>query len=180
MNHLMIDLETLGTSSNAVVVSISAVVFDMSTGEIGEEFEIGLDKDQQLLKGGVIDEDTVNWWAEQSDEAKAELERLVKIDVDEALNSFATWLKNQFKAPSKVKMWGNGATFDNVIVRNLFERHGIKIPIPYYCDKDVRTLTYLTKTQPKKYEFTGVKHRGIDDCKHQIKYCCDAYASVPK
>jgi len=175
MNHVMLDIETLSTDSNALVVSISAVQFDMTTGEIGEKFEIGLDQDQQTAKGAVIDEETVKWWSEQSQEARDMLNRLEKIDVDMALDSFALWVKTNFKAPSKIKLWGNGATFDNVIVENLFKRHDVKFPIPYYCHKDVRTLTYLTKTQPRKYEFTGVKHNGIDDCLHQIKYCVDGY-----
>ena len=38
MNHLMIDLETMGNKPNAPVVSIGAVFFEPSTGELGEEF----------------------------------------------------------------------------------------------------------------------------------------------
>lgn len=178
--HIMLDIETMGTGSNAVVVSISAIIFDMATGELGDTFEIGLDMKEQTLKGGEIDQDTVNWWAKQSDEAKAELDRLDKKIVEVALERFNQWISDNFPAPSKIKLWGNGATFDNVIVRNLFKRHDIKFVIPYYADKDVRTLTYLTKTNARKFEFEGIKHRGIDDCKHQIKYCVDGYQKIQK
>lgn len=62
MNHFMLDIETLGTNNNALVVSISAVQFDMSSNEIGDKFEIGLNKEQQLEKGAIIDQSTIDWW----------------------------------------------------------------------------------------------------------------------
>ena len=174
-DHIMIDLETLGTGSNAVVVSISAVIFDMKTGTLGNEFEIGLDNREQVKKGGIIDKETVEWWAKQDQDAKDELSRLIKQPVTDALNSFNKWIKANFNVPSKIKLWGNGATFDNVIVRNLYKRHDIEFLIPFYADKDVRTFTYLEKVNTRAFEFVGVKHRGIDDCKHQIKYCTETY-----
>jgi hypothetical protein len=174
----MLDIETLGTSSNALVISISAVIFDMSSKEVGEKFEIGLNQEQQLTNGAIIDEETVEWWDKQSDEAKEMLERLEKIDITEALNKFNSWVKANFSAPSKIKLWGNGATFDNVIVENLYKRHDIKFAIPYYAHKDVRTLAYAAKINTFKYKFEGVKHNGIDDCLHQINYCQDAYIKI--
>lgn len=178
LNHIMLDIETLGTGSNAVVVSISAIIFDIKTGDIGECFEVGIDTNEQVIKGGIIDQETIDWWDKQSGEAKSELSRLLKEPVYDALTSFNDFIKRNFTAPSKIKLWGNGATFDNVIVRNLFKRQGIDFKIPYYADMDVRTLVYLAKVNTKSYDFTGVKHRGIDDCKHQIKYCVDGYRKI--
>jgi len=43
MKHVMVDLETLSLNNNAVVVSISAVEFDLETGELGKTFEEGID-----------------------------------------------------------------------------------------------------------------------------------------
>jgi len=176
----MLDLETLGTDSNSVVVSISAVIFDMQTGKIGNTFEIGLDTYAQEKNGGITDEETLAWWAKQNQAAKDELARLIKVPVDEALSEFNIFIKKNFTAPSKIKLWGNGATFDNVILRNLYKRHNVNFVVPYYADKDVRTFTYLEKVNTRAYEFVGVKHRGIDDCKHQIKYCTDTYINNRK
>jgi len=178
MNHIMLDIETKGNTSNALVVSISAVIFDMSSKDIGDKFEIGLNEEQQLEKGAVIDQETLDWWEQQSKEAKEMLDRLEKVDINEALEKFNNWIKDNFSAPSKIKLWGNGATFDNVIVENLYKRHGIKFAIPYYCHKDVRTLTYAAKLNTFAYKFEGVKHNGIDDCLHQINYCQDAYHKI--
>lgn len=180
MKDIMLDIETLSTDSNALVLSISAVIFDIESKEIGDCFEIGLNKEQQLKKGARVDAQTVKWWNEQSDEAKAMLERLTRVGIEEALNLFNDWITSNFKAVSKINLWGNGATFDNVIVENLYKRHDIEFAVPYYCHRDVRTLVRLAKINTRAYDFQGIKHNGIDDCLHQIKYCQDAYSKLNK
>jgi exodeoxyribonuclease VIII len=61
-----------------------------------------------------------------------------------------------------------------VILRNLYKRCGFEFPTPFWSDRDVRTLVDIGDVDTSQYKFEGVKHRGIDDCKHQIKYCIDA------
>jgi len=171
MTDIMLDLETLGTDSNSVVISISAVEFNRRTGKIGREFEIGLDKFEQIEKGGVVDTATVEWWAEQSEDAKEEINRLHKQLVAIALNQYADWVRQS----TANTVWGNGATFDNVILENLFKRHGVNYPTKFWDNRCVRTLCDLLRINPKKTKFIGVKHRGIDDCKHQITYCMKGF-----
>ena len=43
MQHLMIDLETLGTDPTAPIVAIGAVFFNPKTGELGAEFIATID-----------------------------------------------------------------------------------------------------------------------------------------
>ena len=38
LGHIMVDLETMGRNSNAVICSIGAVEFDINTGQTGREF----------------------------------------------------------------------------------------------------------------------------------------------
>jgi exodeoxyribonuclease VIII len=166
----MVDLETFGTDSNSVIVSISAVVFDRATGEIIDTFEKGLNIKQQLDNGGVMDADTIMWWLSQSKEAQSELTKLGQTDISLALGEFAGFCSKN----GVYKIWGNGATFDNVILRNLYKRCGFEFPTPFWSDRDVRTLVDIGDVDTSQYKFEGVKHRGIDDCKHQIKYCIDA------
>ena len=47
--------------------------------------------------------------------------------------------------------------------------------LPYWCDRDVRTIVSLGKIDTRDFKFTGVKHSTIDDCLHQINYCKVAY-----
>ena len=44
---LMVDIETMGVSSNAVIASIAAVQFNINTGETGEKFEAYVDLKNQ-------------------------------------------------------------------------------------------------------------------------------------
>lgn len=173
MKHVMLDLETLGTGSNAVIVSISAVVFDpFKPLEIYEStFHKGLNILEQLVTQGVeIDLDTIRWWQQQDDEAKRILIETQTYSVAYVLNEFNKFLED-LKSPD-LSLWGNGATFDCVILRNLYKRHNHKFILPYYADKDVRTITQLvdySQVLERSGEFNGVKHYGIDDCKHQVK-----------
>lgn len=173
MLDLMLDLETLSTDSNALVTTISAVQFDKKTGEIGKEFEIGLRWDEQQSKGASLDVKTIEWWLTQSKDAQKTMMRKRQVNVNEALQSFNSWIgesfSNEFNA---VKLWGNGVGFDNTILRSLYKRHDVEFVLPYWCDNDVRTWVSIKGINPREFEFEGVKHRGIDDCKHQIKYCC--------
>ena len=71
MNHLMIDLETMGNKPNAPIVSIGAVFFEPSTGELGEEFYRVVSLKSSMDGGAVPDPDTIMWWMQQSEEARS-------------------------------------------------------------------------------------------------------------
>lgn len=169
--EIMLDLETLSTDSNAVVVSISAIEFDRYTGEMLNAFERRLNIQQQIEANAVMDSSTVMWWLEQSKEAQNELTRLPEHEVIGVLREFTLFCKRN----NATAIWGNGATFDNVILRNLYHKFNLELPLGFWTDRDVRTLVDLAGIDTRSYEFDGVRHRGIDDCKHQIKYCVDAF-----
>lgn len=174
MNHVMIDLETLDTGSNSVILTISAVQFDLNTGKLGKEFEIGVYIDQQKDNGGTISENTQKWWdLPDQAEARKVLASIMTHPVDTVLKEFNIWLVGLNQSLNDIKLWGNGATFDNVILRNLYFREKVPFILPFWCDNDVRTLVTLANGDTREYKFTGTKHKGIDDCKHQINYCVD-------
>ncbi len=172
MKDIMLDIETLSTDSNAAVLSISAVQFDLQTGDVGSEFEIALKLGQQQLNGAVIDGDTVMWWFNQEDKAIKSITSMRPVGVGNALDQFNEWIENLGPKLNDMNLWGNGSNFDCVITRNLYKRQGKKFILPYWCDKDVRTVVNLLDIDTRDYAFKGVKHNGIDDCKHQINYCC--------
>ena len=179
MTNVMVDLETLGTDSNSVIISISAVAFDLSTGKTGKEFEVGINLLEQALNGGIIDTDTIKWWASQDEKAKKSLTNIKAETIEKALEAFNKYLLNAVNCESNdIKLWGNGSGFDNVLIRNLYRRSNIKFALPYWCDNDVRTLVTLANINTRNFEFKGIKHNGIDDCKHQINYCVKAYGDL--
>lgn len=71
VNHLMIDLETMGTKPNAPVVAIGAVFFDPLSGELGPEYYTAVNLASAMEQGAVPDGDTIIWWLKQSPEARS-------------------------------------------------------------------------------------------------------------
>jgi len=53
--HVMLDIETLGVSPGCVILSLSAVEFDINTGELGESFNMGIDIKSCVDAGLTID-----------------------------------------------------------------------------------------------------------------------------
>ena len=86
--HIMIDLETLGTTIDSNILTIGALKFDPN--EDYRNWTWGdFPKDQVFYRrvdpatgsniGLKIDEDTLSWWAKQNDDVKAE-DQIVQYD----------------------------------------------------------------------------------------------------
>lgn len=122
MNHLMIDLETMGNKPNAPIVSIGAVFFEPSTGKLGEEFYRVVSLKSAVDGGAVPDPETIIWWMQQSEEARMAIcDKDAAMNLVTALSDLNCFIRDNAE-PEKVQVWGNGATFDNVILRASYER----------------------------------------------------------
>ncbi|ENR0131596.1 3'-5' exoribonuclease [Escherichia coli] len=170
--HLMIDLETMGTNTNAPIVVIGAVFFDPQTGEIGPVFYIVISLTDAMNTGAVPDGGTIEWWLKQSSEARAAI-LTDQVKLKDALSQFREFI-NEYSDEKFVQVWGNGATFDNAILRTSYERLDIPCPWRYHNDRDVRTIVELGKTidfdARAVIPFEGVRHNALDDARHQAKY----------
>ncbi|WP_172942937.1 3'-5' exonuclease, partial [Escherichia coli] len=167
--HLMIDLETMGKNPDAPIISIGAIFFDPQTGDMGPEFSKTIDLD---TAGGVIDRDTIKWWLKQSREAQSAL-LTDEIPLDDALLQLREFI-DENSGEFFVQVWGNGANFDNVILRRSYERQDIPYPWRYCNDRDVRTIVELGKAidfdARTAIPFEGERHNALDDARHQAKY----------
>ncbi|WP_048961840.1 exonuclease, partial [Escherichia coli] len=139
-DHLMIDLETMGKNPDAPIISIDAIFFDPQTGDMGPEFSKTIDLE---TAGGVIDRDTIKWWLKQSREAQSAI-MTDEIPLDDALLQLREFI-DENSGEFFVQVWGNGANFENTILRRSYERQGIPCPWRYYNDRDVRTIVELGK-----------------------------------
>ena len=170
--HLMIDLETMGTNTNAPIVVIGAVFFDPQTGEIGPVFYIVISLTDAMNTGAAPDGGTIEWWLKQSSEARAAI-LTDQVKLKDALSRFREFI-NEYSDEKFVQVWGNGATFDNAILRTSYERLDIPCPWRYHNDRDVRTIVELGKTigfdARTAIPFEGVPHNALDDARHQAKY----------
>ncbi|HFS3167369.1 TPA: 3'-5' exoribonuclease [Escherichia coli] len=168
-HHLMIDLETMGKNPDAPIISIGAIFFDPQTGEMGPEFSKTIDLE---TAGGVIDRDTIKWWLKQSREAQSAI-LTDEIPLDDALLQLREFI-DENSGEFFVQVWGNGATFDNVILRRSYERQGIPCPWRYTNDRDVRTMVALGLVMDfdarTTIPFEGERHNALNDARYQAKY----------
>jgi len=174
MYDLMIDLETMSTDSNAAIIAIGAVYFDRFTGATGAEFYRVIDLQSCVDNDMHVSESTQQWWSNQSEEARAIFNHPNKTTIKQALLEF-NYFVNHNTGFEQVQVWGNGASFDCVILGNAFKRFDFVTPWKFWNDRDVRTVVELGQSYfnfyPKRdMPFTGVRHNAVDDAKHQVKY----------
>ncbi len=173
--HVMVDLETMGKKHNAPIVAIGAVVFDPATGSIGESFYKVVCLESSVNWGAVIDPSTVIWWLKQSSEARSAIVNDDAIPLQDALLQFREFVSDNVAGGSKkAQVWGNGASFDNSILRSSYDCIAEDYPWEYWNDRDVRTMVEIGQAisfDPKTtIPFEGSRHNALADAIHQARY----------
>ena len=179
MKNIMIDIETLGTSADAVILSVSACYFEPSTGEIGDKFDKQINLKASIAAGRDIDASTVLWWMSQDDNARKQFATNHKAaKMTDVLKDFATFIK------PKSLVWGNGASFDLTILSTAYARCKLPLPWMFWDERDVRTIVHIGQAlgfNPKKdMPFKGVRHNALDDSIHQSKYVSAIWQLITK
>lgn len=168
----MLDLETMGTEPGCAIVSIGAVQFDLETGAIGNKFYISVSLKSCVEAGLHIDPNTLMWWMEQSDQARAKLKESIT-DLATALQLFSNFLViNQLTI-----VWGNSASFDCSILAACYRKLKLNVPWMYIHEKCYRTVTRLFPSNQIKKD-TAKAHDPIYDCEYQIKNLCSTWKKV--
>jgi len=170
--HLMIDLETLGTSLDAVILSIGAVPFNM-VGEMGEAFEI-FPTVQDQIPSRKVQWSAIEWWFKQEEQARLSIiEQVRSRMLHECLMLFKDWC--EYNLDEKFRVWSNGASFDIAMMNLAFANVNLETPWSYKNQMDCPTMVYMSKISTKKYDGVGVKHNAVNDCKWQISWTVDAF-----
>lgn len=173
--HLMVDMETMGNGPDAPIVSIGAVFFDPSTGNTGAEFYQVVSLESSMLFGMKPDASTIQWWLKQSSEARSAILVDEAMGLRESLELLADFIaENAANGSHTVQMWGNGCSFDNVILRRAYALTDTPFAVPFWNDRDVRTIVELGKSvgiNPRHdIPFEGDLHNALSDARHQVKY----------
>lgn len=138
-SHVMIDLETMGIGNDAAIVSIGAVKFNPMGFGVDDAFYVGVSLASSAAFGLKLDADTVMWWLDKDrDIARRALLTSDFVDLPTALEGFSMWFGEK-----SLPTWGNGATFDNVVMRNAFKKVGLECPWSYRDDRCFRTFKNL-------------------------------------
>ena len=174
----MIDLETLGTSADAVIVSIGAKAFDLDAGVLFEgpasDFYrvISIDGQPQRRISG----STVSWWMGQSEAARSVFSSEQMIYLRPALDDLRDWIRLAF--PKSPNVWSNGADFDLPMLNHAFEAMCMTPPWKPYSGRCYRTYKNLPGARAIKVERTGEHHNALDDAIYQAQHLCAIHAAL--
>lgn len=173
MKHVMVDIETLGTNYDAVILSIGAVKFGPKEGIIDKEktFYRNISLISTMDIGLTVSADTIRWWFDQSSDAREKLKDPETVPIKDALESFTAWFSGSNY------LWANGTTFDPVILQTAYNRCDLHSPWHYTCVRDMRTIIALAKDlrDYKKPKNEGVKHNALADALWQAECLIDVY-----
>ena len=179
MIDIMIDLETMGVTTDSAIVSYGAVEFDPFTGELGHEIYRVIDLNSSMDHGMTVDGGTIYWWLQQTEGARlALIQDGNRESAPTAMKSLDTFIRGVGN-PNRVRLWGNGPTFDNAMIRySHIKITGQDLCIPFWNDRCVRTVKGFYPTEmwfkwrnnnPRR----GTFHNALDDSKYQVKFMCN-------
>lgn len=174
---VMIDLETLGTEADAVILSIGLAAFDLDKGVVTNTAYLELPVQEQIDDRRSITASTLSWWMGQYGSARKVLDSSLNspVLVYPVLKAFEAFFAEVFDTHesddirSKLTVWGNGPTFDMVILANLLNQYNIKIPWHFSKVMDLRTFRRFVG-KGERIENKGTKHNALDDSIAQAEY----------
>ena len=161
-NNIMVDIETLGTSKNSVILSIGAVQFNENGVE--KNFYVQIDPESCTDYGLQIDARTVMWWMDQNVAARQHLTSSRGINLPEALDQFI----DAFEWNDAV-VWANGIDFDFTILEEAMKATGRTAPWAYWAKMDYRTIKNIVPRDVynASKEEAGVAHHALADATAQ-------------
>lgn len=167
MEHVMIDLETLGRRAGCSILSIGAVAFGPEG--LGPEFYTVVNRASCQAHGLHEDEATLEWWTKQSAQAQTVLGQASTdgTSLVDALAELTTFLSG-LGSLKKLKVWGNGADFDNAILTACYAAVGRELPWEFWHNRCYRTLKSLRPAA--KLSRQGTYHNALDDAKSQATH----------
>jgi hypothetical protein len=164
-NNIMIDLETLGTRADSVIMSIGAVKFDLDSREIDDKalyVSVSIDSNHEVAPRH-ISEDTVIWWLKQGAAAQ-EVFIQPKTTLYAALQDLEAWIDHP-----DYKVWSNGADFDIPMIAHAFTTFGLDIPWKFWNTGCFRTMKGLPNA-PKAAAKPRVAHNAMYDALAQAEH----------
>jgi hypothetical protein len=169
MIHLMIDGETPDTATTTSFLTLGAVPFSLEEGVLSADLQFysRCSIASMVEKGFTTSSSTLDWWGLQSKEAQDEAFG-GSITIENMMIKFLDYcaeLKEEYK---EIAIWGNGATFDNVILANTLQKLKLIKPWSYKNDYCYRTLKNLFPEITHTY--IGIKHSALDDAKNQAQH----------
>lgn len=166
MSHIMLDLETLGTLSNSVILTIGAIKFDplhkIPPLDQCDAFYKRITISSCRAAGLATEEKTIQWWESQDASVRNEaIGNQDRLPLRQVLLEFTKWFGNS------VKIWGHGDDFDCVILANAYKACTLTPPWSFWNTRDTRTLFDLAGVNLKDFCQDNA-HHALHDSYRQI------------
>lgn len=181
--HVMLDLETMGTDSDAAITQIGATVVWWPWIESWPQ-DLSVPVTVASQPASSVSIATMGWHIKTDMAATVEREA-TGLPIELALQALEDWLTALRTAhlhdladsgdtkPRKICLWGNGAAFDQPILRYAIKNYAANPKFfddaaPWYNDRCFRTMKNL-QVVPEP-PFMGAKHDALDDARHQAEW----------
>lgn len=174
--NLMIDFETLGNQTSAIVVSLGGCMFNKDG--IHAKGLWYFDLQEQVDAGRTFTASTLAWWMKQSDAARAVFwdNKKEKLKMNQFFDNFEWFidecLNEQGEGRDELKVWGNGADFDPAILKDIYYKmHSngeAAVPWKFWNGRCFRMFNTMTNIR-KKHKMKGSAHNALDDAIYQAE-----------
>lgn len=186
---VMIDIETLAKTEDAVVVSLGAVQFDLRERSTVEQlrqngfYTVFGAKSQTRRR---ICAETLSWWMAQRPEVRAELQASLGLSehYSAGVDRFLEWIYHA--APHTV--WANSPQFDLAMLRSLIDNAAGEYYDPrfsplrradsYWSFRQERDLRTIWNAFP--VEARAASHHALDDAIRQAQVLQRIYTENPE
>lgn len=173
--NTMIDLETLDTNDEAVILTVGLVDFDTEKCYVDENtaLHIRMDLNEMMASAGrSISASTLEFWIRQPQPVSESL-----FEGQIHLISQLSKILYERMPGGAHSVWSNGSNFDISILEDLFEK---RVPWHFWDVRDVRTINQIGKEvfgyPLKERGFDGRPHNALDDAIHQAEYVCEIFS----
>jgi hypothetical protein len=169
-HDVMIDIETLGTERNSIILTIGAIKFDRVNDSFNEEFYKRVSIDSCKQYGMTFDKSTMDWWNKQSKEVRDEaFYATPREDILTVLKALSVFIGEGNK------VWSHGSCFDIVMLEDIYKKCKLPVPWKFWNIRDTRTLYDVGDVSLVADKNT---HNALYDCRNQIKGVRDALKKV--
>lgn len=177
--QVALDLETLGTSPDSIILSIGAVAVCETTGERRKFYSPCSIESQD---NRTVSQSTLRWWEKQSDEARKALDDARAPDcttLQQALTQLTNWI-GELGQTHDVYVWGNGATFDISMLEHAYKQISDFVPWDFRKTRDMRTLYDITLRLGMDINVprAGVHHNALDDAEFQANVVMESLRQI--
>lgn len=180
-NHVILNLNTLGSGCNSIITSLSLVRFNPYTGEVFERVDSDIDLDSSIQMGIDVSGKGILWWMEQSDlvryslingqeEASDPLDSMLEVSSFLSHLEIVLFTSKERGEEESLIVWTEGSQCSSGILSNYFQLLGMEIPFALTNVRDVNTIVEFAPEVKESCVFEGTRNIPYFEALHQIKY----------